>query len=312
MNTLAAIQLFLNNRKALGRTQKTREWYEDNLKRFAEFSPELPTEPEVIEAFLATVPDEQDETRHGRYRTLKAFYRFLHKRYKIPNPLDTELMDPPKRRKKIQPTLEPSQMMMLSIYADSRRDRAILCLLFDCGIRATELVTLQKQCISDDYILVNGKEGQRIVPISEETRSMLLSLAITESDYIFRGQRGNRLTASGLYRIVRKYMDRIGVIGNKRGPHRLRHSFGKSFLENDGEIRTLQKIMGHVNISTTEIYSNLATKAIIAQHHQHTPLRAIHAAAQGNMFNGNKPPTEKKPTTKVIDELEVILKNFNL
>jgi site-specific recombinase XerD len=282
MNTLAAAELFLNNRRALGRTEKARKWYNSNLKRFATACPELPTEPEPIEAFIATFPDKMDETRHGYFRTIRALYRFLYRRRHISsNPMD--FVDPPKRTKKVQPTLEPSEMLLLSIQPKNPRDKTILYLLADNGVRASELVTLVKQQIFSDFIVVKGKEGQRLVPISEDTRRMLLALVIPESDYIFRGQRG-ALTPSGLYQLIRKCMDKTSISGPKRGPHRLRHAFGKNFLENGGEIRTLQKILGHADVKTTQIYANLANSSIIEKHHQFTPLRSMYAAAQGSFF----------------------------
>ncbi len=286
MKTMEAAELFLNSRKALNRSIKTRKWHEGNLKRFAAFSSELPTEPEPIDAFLAAFPSEQDENRHGHYRTIRALYRFLYRRRKISsNPMD--FIEPPKRTAKIQPTLEPGEMLLLSIQAQNPRDKGIIQLLFDNGVRASELCGLKKQNIFNDYILVEGKEGQRIVPISEDTRRLLVSLFIPKSDYIFRGKKYAPLTIWGLYKIVRKYLEKIGIHGRKLGPHRLRHTVGKTFLENGGDIRTLQKIFGHADVKTTQIYSNLANKEIIAKHHQFTPLRALNSAAQENMFENN-------------------------
>ncbi len=113
MNTLAAIQSFLQNRQALNRSSRTVEWYECHLNRFATEYPELPMDPEPIEAFLAqVVPDgTQDELRHAYYRSLKAFYRHICKRKRLPNPID--FIDPPTRRKKVKPTLKAGQMFQL-------------------------------------------------------------------------------------------------------------------------------------------------------------------------------------------------------
>jgi len=289
MNTLVATKLFLTNRKALNRSKRYLKWLECKLNKFAAFSPELPTEPEPIEDFLITFPDEKDETRHGYFRALRVLYRFLYKRRKIPsNPF--EFIDPPKRKNKVQPTCEPGEMLLMSILPKNPRDQAILTLLNDTGVRAGELINLQKQDIHDEFIfLKEGKEGERIVPISEETRRQLLSLVIPGSAYVFRAKHGGQLTYWRLYKIIRKYLDKVGVKGSKRGPHRLRHTFGKTYLEDEGaDIRHLQKIMGHANIKTTQIYTNLANKSLIKEHHKHTPLRAIQAAMQEGMFDDNR------------------------
>lgn len=298
MKTSAAIQSFLYNRRALNRRPRTIIWYERNLNRFVTFYPNrLPTKPEAIEEFLArVVPDEKEETRHGYYRTLKALYRFTCKRHRSLNPMD--LIDPPTRRKKVMPTLSSQEMNQLS-QAQNLRDRAVLSLFIDSGPRVGEVASLRKQNIFEDYIKVDGKNGEREIPISEETRQLLLALANNNgaTDYVFMGQR-SPLTTSGIYQLVRKYMLKAGINGPKLGPHRCRHGFAKHYINNGGDTRSLQKIMGHANISTTEIYVELASEEIIAKHHQFTPLRSTHAAAQESFFHKDK----------VIKEAEEILK----
>ncbi|KKM18593.1 hypothetical protein LCGC14_1664120 [marine sediment metagenome] len=288
MKTPAAIQSFLYNRRSLNRRPRTIRWYEKNLNRFAAFYPNrLPTNPEAIEEFLArAVPDEKDETRHGYYRTLKALYRFTCKRHRSLNPMD--LLDPPMRRKKVRPTLSSQEMNQL-LQAPILRDRAALSLFIDNGARVGEVASLRKQNIFEDYIKVNGKSGEREIPISEETRRLLLSLASSNrtTDHVFIGQRGP-LTTSGIYRLVQKYMRKANISGPKLGPHRIRHAFGKHYIKNGGDTRSLQKIMGHANITTTEIYVGLASEEIIAKHHQFTPLRSTHAAAQESFFDKDK------------------------
>jgi len=286
MKTLAAIQSFLYNRRSLNRRPKTIRWYERNLNRFAAFYPdELPTEPEPIEEFLASVvPDEKDESRHGYYRTLKALYRFICKRHRLLNPID--LIDPPTRRKKVRPTLTSHELLLLLAQVQSPRDRAIVSLLIDNGARAGEVASLRKPNIFVDFIRVEGKTGEREIPISEDTWRLLLALTTCDrnSEYVFSGQRGP-LTTSGIYRLVQKYMRKANISGPKLGPHRIRHAFGKHYIRNGGDTRSLQKIMGHANITTTELYVELANDEIVAKHHQFTPLRSTYAAAQGSFFD---------------------------
>lgn len=298
MKTLAAIQSFLYNRRSLNRRPRTIRWYERNLNRFATSYPdELPTEPEAIEEFLAgVVPDEKDESRHGYYRTLKALYRFIYKRYRLPNPMD--FIDPPTRCKKVRPTLTSYEMMRLRVQARGLRDEAILSLFIDTGARVGEAASLRQQNIFEDSIRVTGKTGEREIPISEETRRMLLILAASNgnSEYVFQGQRGP-LTTWGIYRVIRNCMSKAGITGPKLGPHRIRHAFGKHYIVNGGDTRSLQKIMGHANISTTEIYVELAGEEIVAKHHRFTPLRSTYAAAQQSFFD----------TDQAVKEAEAIL-----
>ena len=110
MKTQAAIQAFLRNRQALNRKPKTIQWYKEQLTRFDQSYPELPTDPESIEQFLAGI-NSSPETKHAYYRTLKAFYRFASRRFQFSNPIDQ--IGPPSCPSKIMPTLEPREMMQL-------------------------------------------------------------------------------------------------------------------------------------------------------------------------------------------------------
>jgi len=301
MNTAAAVQAFLYNRRSLNRRSTTIKWYERNLKRLIDFSPELPTEPEPLEQFLAeVVPDHQEQTRHGYFRTLKALYRFTCRRRRLPNPMD--LIDPPARHKKVKPSLTARELMMLLAKPPGVRDMALLTLFVDSGCRAGEAASLRKQNIFDGYVVVDGKTGQRFAFISEETRRLLLNLVANNngrSDYVFLGQRG-ALTTSGIYRVVKKHLRAADITPPKMGPHRLRHAFGKNYILNGGDTRSLQEIMGHENISVTEEYVELSREEIQAKHHRFTPLRAAHAAAQSSMFTDDA-------ARKVLAEAEEIL-----
>ena len=301
MNTAAAVQSFLYNRRSLNRRPSTIKWYERNLKRFIVFSPELPTEPEPIEQFLAeVVPDEQEQTRHGYYRTLKVLYRFTCRRRRLLNPMD--FIDPPARHKKVKASLTAQELMVLLTKPPGARDMALLTLFVDSGCRVGEAASLRKQNIYEGYVVVDGKTGQRFAFISEETRRLLLNLVATNngsSDYVFLGQRG-ALTTSGIYRIVSKYLRAADISPPKMGPHRIRHGFGKNYILNGGDTRSLQEIMGHENISVTEEYVELSQKEVQGKHHRFTPLRSAHAAAQASMFTNDT-------TSQAVREAEAIL-----
>ncbi len=301
MNTLATIQTFLYNRQALNRSPETLKWYKHHLIRFAAQCPELPVEPEPIEAFLAcVVPNEnQDELRHGYYRTLKAFYRFLRKRKRLPNPI--EFIDAPTRHKKIKQTLKAGQMFNLLNLARGLRDKALLYVFIDTGARASELATLPKANVSEDTIKVDGKTGQREVPISDETRRLLLMLIATDgkSEYVFLNGKGRPLTRYGIYYIISGYMRLVGIDGPKVGSHRLRHGFGKTYLVNGGDLRSLQKIMGHASIKTTEGYTELAIDELVAMHHKFTPLRSAYGAAQGSFLDATRAIREAETIVSV-------------
>lgn len=283
MKTLAAIQSFLNSRRALKRSLITIQWYECHLGKFASFCPELPMEPEPIEEFLSTITGEP-ETVHAYYRSIKALYHFFCRRNRLLNPMD--LIDPPSCPNKVMPTMEADEHMRLLNSAGVLRDQAILHLFVDSGVRSSELAGLRKQDIKTETVIVYGKCGQREVPISAETKRLLLTLVANNGndEYVFHGQRGP-LSRHGVYRVVCAHMKKAGISGPKLGGHRIRHAFGKGYLVNGGDLRSLQQIMGHKSITTTQKYASLNLKDVIEKHHKFTPLRTAHAAAQDSFLD---------------------------
>jgi len=288
-----ALTNFIRSRQGL--SPRTIQWYKGELSKLLEFCPGVPAEPECIEEFLNLITG-SPETKHAYYRAIKAFYQFLYKRYGFKNPMDSILA--PYCPKKVMPTLEPEEMLRMLNLADNTRDKALLTVLIDTGSRAGEIANLRKQYVGINTILVNGKTGERQIPISEETRVLLLNLINSDGkhEHVFMGQHGP-LTRSGIYRIIRIYMKKAGIKGPKLGPHRIRHAFGKGYLVSGGDLRSLQKLMGHANISTTEKYTALNLKDIVNKHHRYTPLRVAHAASQGSFFD----------TSAALKEAEAIL-----
>ena len=296
MKTQNAINDFLHSRLAQDLSQETITWYQAKLNRFAKIYPKLPNKPRAIEAFLAGL-NCSPSTKENYFNALKTFYRFLRKRHHRTNPME-QVTPPRPRKRKVMATLEPDEEMRLLNSASNLRDRAILMLLIDSGIRSSELTGLRQQDINSETVRVYGKSGEREVPISEESRRLLLSVIASDSkedDYVFRGHKGP-LTRKGIYTIVSTYMRKAGIQGPKLGSHRIRHAFGKGYLVNGGDLRSLQQLMGHERITTTQEYANLATHNLIAKHHQFTPLRSVQAAVQQSFF-------DKKQAIKEAEEI---------
>ena len=295
MKTQKAVDEFLRSRQSRNLSPITITWYRDKLKLFARAYPKLPKKPGPIEEHLATIKGEP-ETRHAQFRALRAFYTFASQRYDLPDPMTK--VDPPRCPKKIMATLEPGEMMRLLLASSSSlRDNTLVTLLIDTGIRTSEAAGLRKQDIKTSTVMVNGKTGEREIPISEETRRLLLALITDKDEYIFNGHKGP-LGRHGIYRIVKRCMEKAGIYGPKLGGHRLRHAFGKGYLVSGGDLRSLQQIMGHANITTTERYAALTLDDTIKKHHQFSPLRLAHAAAQQSFLS----------ESEVLREAEEILK----
>jgi len=292
MQTNVALSNFLSHCHAQNLKSTTITWYESKLCPFVAAYPKLPLKPEPIERFLANI-GASPYTRHAYFRALRAFYNFVTSRIHKPNPMDN--VSAPHCPKRVMPTLEPLELMrLLSDSTTNVRDRALLTLLIDTGARADEVATLRWQNVKSNTIIVMGKSGEREVPISEETKRLLTKLMRPGADYVFTGERGP-LTRYGIYHLVRRHLTKAGISGPKLGPHRLRHTFGKTYLVAGGDVRSLQKIMGHANITTTEQYSSLALEDTIKKHHLFTPLHVAHAAAQESLF--------KEETLKEAEEI---------
>ena len=273
MRTGEAIQLFLTSRRAMGLSARTLEQYTQQLRDFAKTIGILPCKPEDIEAFLAWLESKgvTPETVHSYFRTLRAFNNFMKKRHGMVSFL--EGINPPRVPAKVMPTLDAVDIPLISIFIQNPRDMALFMLFIDTGIRETEAVNLQRRDIKEDYILVIGKVGQRAVPISETVKTMLLSLPVYEDGYVFHGRRGH-LTRNGIYQIISKYLRKVGIT-KKCGPQRLRHTFGRHYLVLGGDTRSLQLILGHANIQTTERYANLVIDDVVKKHHEHTPIQLM-------------------------------------
>lgn len=285
MKTELALTKFLTAGAARNLSPGTIATYRQTLSSFARRYPRLPTSLEAIEAFLADMRGAA-ESRKTSFYILHNFYRFISPRAGFPNPMARDDVTAPKCRPKIMASLDAEDLHRLLNAAAKARERALLTLFIDTGLRSSEAVNLRVRDIGENVILVDGKTGQRLVPISEETRRALLALAEEDGagdGYVFHGERG-RLTRGGIYDIVRAAMEKAGISGPKMGAHRIRHAFGRGYLVNGGDVHSLQRIMGHSNMATTQNYLALSPSEIVTKHHQFTPLKAVRSAAQGSLF----------------------------
>jgi len=266
MKTRGVVQDFIKSRRARGLSSKTIAWYQGLLSLFSRTNPELPEDPAAIETFLGALQT-SDETRHAYYRVLRAFYRWTSQRRGVNNPMLQ--IAAPKRLRKTPYSLTRAEIGWLLASPLSPRDRALVELLIDTGIRTTEAIRLTRDDILEETIMVSGKTGQREVPISPEVKQELLALG---NSPIFKGTQGP-ITRSGAYRIIRLAFKAAGIPAKKWGPHTLRHTFGRHYILAGGDLVSLQRILGHTDIKTTRIYAELDLRDITYQHHRFTPLK---------------------------------------
>jgi len=235
---------------------------------------DVPQGPEEIEAYLGALGG-SPSSRHIVFRVLRTFFRWLELRYGLPSPMAG--VRGPLVRPKPMRTLALPQLAGLLGAAGSPRDRALLELLIDTGIRIGEAAGLHQADVEDDGIHVDGKTGARLVPISPGVAESLRTWLP------WSGLHGP-LTRSGLQQIVKRAMRRAGITGPRASAHTLRHSFARCYLMAGGDVFSLQRIMGHRDLKTTQGYLALADRDLRDQHARFSPLRALPGAAQGTFW----------------------------
>jgi len=216
---------------------------------------------------------------------LKSFYKFLLIDEKVEvNPVSQIAY--PKRWKTLPKYLSIDEVSQLLELPDLNtklglRDKAILELMYATGLRISELVNLKLENIyfEESFLRILGKGNkERIVPFGkvaskyikeylQKSRPQLLKQGASE--FVFLNRSGNKLTRQGLWKIIKAYGKKIGI-SKKLSPHVLRHSFATHLVEKGADLRSIQMMLGHSNITTTEIYTYIArdrVKKIYEQFH---------------------------------------------
>jgi integrase/recombinase XerD len=160
------------------------------------------------------------------------------------------------------------------------RDRAILEVLYGAGLRVSELTNLRPldYDAQTDILRIWGKGGkERIVPLNQTAATMLTSYLTTRSalftprqDAIFLNRSGNQLTRQGVWKMIKRYGLKARIT-KTISPHTLRHCFATHLLEGGADLRTVQVLLGHADISATEIYTHVQTRRLLDIHHKHHP-----------------------------------------
>lgn len=207
--------------------------------------------------------------------TIKSFYLFLVKEKMIN--VDVKQIEMPKKPSTLPTVLSYEEVELLFEQPDMSkdsgvRDRAMLELMYASGLRVSELINIEKKNLSIEKRLIRifGKGAkERFVPISDFALEYLLKYIndvrdksrYRNSKYIFINKNGKPLTRQFFWQNIKKYTQKAGIIENV-SPHTLRHCFATHLLENGANLRFVQQMLGHTNISTTQIYTHVSTKRI--------------------------------------------------
>lgn len=196
---------------------------------------------------------------------LKSYYRFLQKTMVGIENAAVAIKTP--KTKKHLPGVIPYEILKAAFIIEHRRDRAIMEVIYSCGLRASELIGLNIQDIDlrRQEIRVSGKGNrQRAIPLGTHARAAAVAYLAErngEERAFFQNQRGGRLTTRSVQRIVRKYLVRIAQASGTN-PHILRHSFATHLLENGADLRAVQELLGHAKLSTVQIYTHVTARRL--------------------------------------------------
>lgn len=216
---------------------------------------------------------------------IKAFYRFLCEREETEHNPAAQIQSP-RQWQRLPHVLTRAEVERLLQAPDpntaiGRRDAALLELLYATGLRASELIGLTVESVNTvgGYLKVRGKGGrERLVPIGEVAAVQLEDYLLAgrptlvqnrQTAYLFVNRAAQGLTRQGLWKIVKKYAQ-AAAITTPLSPHTLRHSFATHLLAGGADLRSLQHMLGHVDISTTQIYTH------VAQQHLHEVYQTYH------------------------------------
>ena len=226
---------------------------------------------EVYE-FLAFLSRDRQLGASSRARmitAIKGFYNYLTVKTKQLTENPVQNLDAPKLQKTLPHylTLEESYRLLQAVDGQNKtRDYCILCLFLNCGLRISEMVGLNFNDIRQDHILVHGKGNkERVVYLNQSCQEALKAwlderknIATSDKNAIFLSSRRKRMSVDAVQVMVRNTLLKAGLDASRISPHKLRHTAATLMLQNGVDVRTLQEVLGHENLNTTQIYTHIA------------------------------------------------------
>ncbi len=272
-----------------GLAQLTVEAYGSDLKGFSLFLARRGRATvgavcrEDLLAYLAMLDREglAPRTRARKISCIKSFFKFLRERKDVSED-PSEHIDSPRLMRKIPSYLEPEEVERLLGATDpaameGRRDNTMLELLYATGLRVSELVGLEIYRVDLEVgcVTVMGKGSkERVVPMGVPASRAVIDyldrvrpviLGPRRSEALFVTRRGKPMTRQAFWKIVKKTASAAGI-EKEISPHTLRHSFATHLVQNDADLRAVQTMLGHADISTTEIYTHVASHRLKQLH----------------------------------------------
>jgi integrase/recombinase XerD len=239
-------------------------------------------------AFIANRAKEGSKPRSTarQLSSFRRFYRFLLREGVIQED-PTVRIEMPKIGRSLPKSLTESEVESLLGAPEisdplGHRDRAMLEVLYATGLRVSELINLKQNQVNmnQGVLRIRGKgDRERLIPLGEESQRWIREflagprveiLLERQSEYLFPTRRGDRMTRQAFWHIIKRYAKKADIAG-KLSPHTLRHAFATHLLNNGADLRVVQMLLGHSDLSTTQIYTHVARERMKELHAQHHP-----------------------------------------
>ena len=270
----------------IGAYSKDLRQFEDYVKKYKEgiFDP-VDVDTDLVRNWVVVLMDEKlsPVSVNRKLSSLKSFFKFLMKQGSISvNPL--RLITGPKTKKPLPYFIKDKEMEFLldgdgfGEDFEGVRNRLMLEMLYDTGIRRSELIGMQDSDVDCEsmQIRVTGKRNkQRLIPFAEGLKNLIQAYTEvrnrevgSESGWFFVRKNGEQLSAGIVYTIVKKKLSEIPTLA-KRSPHVLRHSFATSMLNNGAELNAVKELLGHSSLASTSVYTHTTFEELKKVYHAH-------------------------------------------
>ena len=272
-----------------GLSRNTLDAYSSDLQQYGRFLDRrgldpLQVDPTDLSAFISELADGRDGKRpvapatlQRKIACLRSFYRHLRREQMLDHDPTSELRAP-RQRGRLPKVLSRDEVTKLLAQPKGSspaavRDRALLETMYACGLRASEAIALELSHLDLEAGIVraHGKGSkERIVPIGSKAIEMLKSyldtvrpklVGLHDEQRVFVNLRGGGLSRQGLYKIVQRHARSAGL-EQRMSPHTLRHTFATHLLAGGCDLRSLQEMLGHADIGTTQIYTHLSAERL--------------------------------------------------
>jgi integrase/recombinase XerD len=261
-----------------GLSPNTTAAYRRDLDQYLRFLAGREPAPMLVDEYLGFLSEQNyaRSTITRKVAAVRGFHRFeLVEGVAVSDP--TALIDPPKRGQTLPKALTVDETLSLldsiqPVDPQARRDSALLEFMYATGARVSETVQVELTDLDliDRVVLLTGKgRKQRLVPLGASAVASIqrwlpdrLEIA-RRTDAVFLNLRGGRLSRQGVFDIVRKRARHVGIPPERISPHVLRHSAATHMVEGGADLRTVQEMLGHANVSTTQIYTKVSPQHLL-------------------------------------------------